>query len=270
MFLCVAVCCLGGRVYNPTHFHLSISYSWMVSGTVCSRVAVCSSMLQCIAVYCIVLQCVAVCCSVLQCVAVCCSVLQCVAVPQEQSCRHQLQYQTNHRPIAVCCSLLQCVAWMVSGTVVPGKTRLQMVIATEIIILNNCSRSLSKGFTWKTDVRILRFRFWFPFQGPFWVSSSRAWAVVVREWWEVLWLVVREWLMTCGCVVRGCRECLVNLLWCSWMVCGFWICGWWFVNVSLLLDVWFVALVNGFLNLLLVVRTWFVEFEFGVGGLWMG
>jgi len=42
---------------------------------------------------------------------------------------------------------------------------------------------------------------------------------------------------------------------------------WWFVNVSLLLDVWFVALVNGSLNLLLVVRTWFVEFEFGVGGL---
>lgn len=45
------------------------------------------------------------------------------------------------------------------------------------------------------------------------------------------------------------------------------ICGWWSVNVSLLLDVWFVALVNGFLNLLLVVRTWFVEFEFVVGGL---
>ena len=66
-------------------------------------VAVCCSVLQCVAVlqrvavnvlqtpgslaaairgdaYGIVLQCVAVCCSVLQCVAVCCSVLQCVAV----------------------------------------------------------------------------------------------------------------------------------------------------------------------------------------------
>ena len=72
---------------------------------VCSllqRVAVCDSVLQCVAVNymdrgmvngvlphlgeqlqvvcCSVLQCVAVCCSVLQCVAVCCSVLQCVAV----------------------------------------------------------------------------------------------------------------------------------------------------------------------------------------------
>ena len=43
--------------------------------------------------------CVAVCCSVLQCVAVCCSVLQCVAV-----CCSVLQC------IAVCCSVLQCVA----------------------------------------------------------------------------------------------------------------------------------------------------------------
>ena len=58
-------------------------------------VALCRSLLQCVAVCCIVshvlqrrgfeplessvLQCVAVCCSVLQCVAVCCSVLQCVA-----------------------------------------------------------------------------------------------------------------------------------------------------------------------------------------------
>ena len=39
-------------------------------------VAVCCSLLQCIAMCCSVLQCVAVCCSALQCVAVCCSVLQ--------------------------------------------------------------------------------------------------------------------------------------------------------------------------------------------------
>ena len=38
--------------------------------------AVCCSLLQCVAVWCSVVQCVAVCCSVLQCVAVCCSVLQ--------------------------------------------------------------------------------------------------------------------------------------------------------------------------------------------------
>ena len=63
-------------------------------------VAVCCSVLRCVAVCCSVLgieshgytileagngmlrllQCVAVCCCVLQCVAVCCSVLQCVAV----------------------------------------------------------------------------------------------------------------------------------------------------------------------------------------------
>jgi len=57
-------------------------------------VAVCRSVLQCVAVFCSesrvvasaaackdagVLQCVAVCCSVLQCVAVCCNALQCIA-----------------------------------------------------------------------------------------------------------------------------------------------------------------------------------------------
>jgi len=53
----------------------------------CSRVAVCCSVLQCgmkpcAALCCSVLKCVAAvcCCSVLQCVAVCCSVLQCVVV----------------------------------------------------------------------------------------------------------------------------------------------------------------------------------------------
>ena len=38
--------------------------------------AVCCSVLQCVAVCCSVLQCVAVCCSVLQCAAVCCSVFR--------------------------------------------------------------------------------------------------------------------------------------------------------------------------------------------------
>jgi len=65
-------------------------------------------------------------------------------------------------------------------------------------------------------------------------------------------LVVREWLMTCGCVVRGCRECLVNLLWCSWMVCGFW-------NLWLVVCECFVAfgcVVRG-------SREWFLEFVVG-------
>jgi len=44
------------------------------------RVAVCCRVLPCVAVRCCALPCVAVCCSVLQCVAVCCLLLQCVAV----------------------------------------------------------------------------------------------------------------------------------------------------------------------------------------------
>ena len=40
----------------------------------------CCSVVCCNVLQCFVLQCVAVCCNVLQCVAVCCSVLQCVAV----------------------------------------------------------------------------------------------------------------------------------------------------------------------------------------------
>jgi len=43
-------------------------------------VAVCCSVLRCVAVCCSVVQCGAVCCSVVQCGAVCCSVLQCGAV----------------------------------------------------------------------------------------------------------------------------------------------------------------------------------------------
>ena len=52
-----------------------------------------------VAVCCSVLPCVAGCCRVLQCVAACCSVLQ-------------LRYakQANVKRVAVCCSVLQCVA----------------------------------------------------------------------------------------------------------------------------------------------------------------
>ena len=76
-----------------------------------SEVAVCCSVLQCIAVCC---SC-SVCCSVLQCikppklseVAVYCSVLQCVAV-----CCSVLNFQNSQKLdcVAVCCSVLQCVA----------------------------------------------------------------------------------------------------------------------------------------------------------------
>ena len=62
------------------------------------RVAVCCSVLQCVAVCCS-LQCVAVLvrvfCSVLQCVAVCCSVVQRVAVSYSVQCCER---------VAMCCS----------------------------------------------------------------------------------------------------------------------------------------------------------------------
>jgi len=88
-----------------------------------THVAVCCSVLQCVAVWCCVLQCVAVCCSVftvapappvcvymrrnsrmLQCVAVCCSVLQCAAV------FHTHLFVCICGGIHVCCSILQFAA----------------------------------------------------------------------------------------------------------------------------------------------------------------
>jgi len=87
---CVAVCC------KLLQFVVAECYSVLLCDAVRMlflhdlSIAVCCSVLQCVAMCCNVLQCVAVCCSVLQCVvAVCCSVLQCVAV---------------------CCCVLLCVA----------------------------------------------------------------------------------------------------------------------------------------------------------------
>ena len=80
-------------------------------------VAVCCSVLQCVAVSetwrfhterARVLQCVAVCCSVLQCVAVCCSELHSVRPGiftwHERMCCSALQH------VVACCSVLQRVA----------------------------------------------------------------------------------------------------------------------------------------------------------------
>jgi len=76
-------------------------------------VAVCCSVLQCVAVPCVAVcgsvQCVAVCCSVFQCVAASCSALQYVAVccrvlPCVALCGSVRQC------VAMCCSVLQCVA----------------------------------------------------------------------------------------------------------------------------------------------------------------
>jgi len=62
---CVAVCC---SVLQCVAVRYLLSSGWV--GYVFIH---CKSVLQCV-------ECVAECCSVLQCVALCCSVLQCVAV----------------------------------------------------------------------------------------------------------------------------------------------------------------------------------------------
>jgi len=101
-------------------------------------VAVCCSVLQCVAVFdvcCSVIletvlaqtrrvadasekmQRVAVCCSVLQCVAVCCSVLQSVAVSYSRLCSRELVASPMRvggcsllQYVTLCCNALQCVA----------------------------------------------------------------------------------------------------------------------------------------------------------------
>jgi len=70
-------------------------------------VAVCCSVLQCVAVLytceeLVVEQCNTLCCSVLQYVAVCYSMLQCVAVLY--TCEELVAKQC----VTVCCSVLQC------------------------------------------------------------------------------------------------------------------------------------------------------------------
>ena len=89
---CASVCC------SELQCVLWDSQKWFHLESLQMHVAVCCSVLQCVALCCSVLRCVAVCCSVLQCVAVCCSVLQCVAV----RC-------SVLQCVAVCCSVLQTI-----------------------------------------------------------------------------------------------------------------------------------------------------------------
>ena len=83
------------------------------------RVAVCRSVLQCVAVSAVccaficdtmysrvTLQRVAVCCGMLQCVAVCCGVLRCVV----HSCVTRRIHMCHCSRVAVCCDMLQCDA----------------------------------------------------------------------------------------------------------------------------------------------------------------
>jgi len=78
-------------------------------------VAVCFSVLQCVAVRVrhsrqrIRLEVVHECCRVLQCVAVCGSVLQCVANSKHKR-RIRLYVADERRSVSFCCSVSQCVA----------------------------------------------------------------------------------------------------------------------------------------------------------------
>jgi len=114
--------------------HVNASHARMLHTHAClslsrGQVAVCCSVLQCVAVccsVCSVMRCVAVCCSALQCVAVCavcCSVLQnvaeCCRVLQSVAVCCSVLQQGNHTHprlilsrmrAAVCCSVWQCVA----------------------------------------------------------------------------------------------------------------------------------------------------------------
>jgi len=65
----------------------------------------------CVAGYCRVLQCVAVCCSVLQHVVVCCRVLQCVAASHDAAERlRAFRERLQGSQYVVCCRVLQGVA----------------------------------------------------------------------------------------------------------------------------------------------------------------
>jgi len=122
---CVALCCcfvLQCCAVCTSHIrgiNVSIQVRLLQCGTVCFSV-----LLLCVAVVCSVhllhpwqqcfntSTCVAVCCSVLQCVAVCCcSVLQCCAVCNTRIRADNTSIQVHVlQCVAVCCSVLQCCA----------------------------------------------------------------------------------------------------------------------------------------------------------------
>ena len=83
----------------------------VIRETLVSCVALCRSVLQCVAVCCSVLQCVPVCCSVLQCVVVCCRVLLMWLLRLLQPLSPSFVRPWFHvlQCVAVCCTVLQCV-----------------------------------------------------------------------------------------------------------------------------------------------------------------
>jgi len=79
---------------------------WLVLSWWYWNVAVCCSMLRCVAVVSLCMRSVAVCCSVLLCVAACCSVLQGMSV----CCSGRIYRRPTWQCVTVCCIVLQYVA----------------------------------------------------------------------------------------------------------------------------------------------------------------
>jgi len=104
---CVAVSCseLQCKLKRPGHIQ-ELTNVLLQRVAVCSSVAVCYSVLQCVAMW----------CSVLQCVAVRCSVLQCLATNEYALCTIGFHIKCVWQKCSIFVSyVLQCVA--VCGTV---------------------------------------------------------------------------------------------------------------------------------------------------------
>ena len=124
----------------------------------CVELAVCCSVLQCVAVCCSVLQCVAVCSSVMQCVAVCCSVMQCVAVCCSELqcdavwCRVvQCVVRCNAvRCIAIRCSVLPCVV----KSILFGSSTALIYITQKVSVETFSNASFLQNFSYESSVEL--------------------------------------------------------------------------------------------------------------------
>jgi len=125
---CVAVCCSVMQCVAVPLFWVLCHFT---RGSMLQCVAVCCSVLQCLCcVYCAtshgVLDCFhSECCSVLQCVAVCCSVLPCVAV---------------------CCSMLRCVEVPLFVCTVPLHTVCLTVFIQSVAVCCRVLQCLCSGY----------------------------------------------------------------------------------------------------------------------------
>ena len=115
MLQCVAVCCSVLQCVAVFHTYGLICIPprrecWQQPPRISRAVATRPILSPQLSVWCRVLQCIAVCCSVLQCVAACHRVLKCVVVCcRVLQCADATQPIICH-PVSVCCNVLQRVA----------------------------------------------------------------------------------------------------------------------------------------------------------------